>query len=49
MVRPGFFEDRKSDHGIEEEKQEVCMDQEMHGSILKDQGAIDDIVDTKNP
>jgi hypothetical protein len=29
----GFFEDRKSDHGIAEEKQEVCLDREMRGSI----------------
>jgi hypothetical protein len=25
----GFFEDRKSDYGIAEEEQEVCLDQEM--------------------
>jgi hypothetical protein len=26
MIRRRFFEDRKSDHRIAEEKQEVCMD-----------------------
>jgi hypothetical protein len=29
----GFFEDSKSDHGIAEEKQEVCLDREMRRSI----------------
>jgi hypothetical protein len=49
MVRRRFFEDSKSDHGIAEEKQEVCMDREMRGSILKAQGVVDDNVDTKSP
>ena len=31
----GFIKDRKSDHGIAEEKQEVCLDQEMRESISK--------------
>jgi hypothetical protein len=29
MVHRGFFEDRKSDYGIAEEEQEVCVDREM--------------------
>jgi hypothetical protein len=33
MVCRGIFEDSKSDHGIVEEKQEVCLDREMRGSI----------------
>jgi hypothetical protein len=33
MVRRRFFEDRKSDHGIADEKKEVCVDQDMHRSI----------------
>jgi hypothetical protein len=49
MVRRRFFEDRKSDHGIAEEKQEVFMDREMHGSISKAQGVVDDNIDTKIP
>jgi hypothetical protein len=32
-VRRRFFKDRKSDHRIADEKQEVCVDQDMHGSI----------------
>jgi hypothetical protein len=47
MVHRGFFEDRKSDYGIAEEKQEVCMDREMCGSISKAQGVVDDNTDTK--
>jgi hypothetical protein len=49
MVRRRFLEDRKSDHGITEEKQESCMDQEMCRIISKDQGFVDDIADTKSP
>jgi hypothetical protein len=48
-VRRRFFEDSKSDHGIAEEKQEVCMDREVRGSISKAQGVVDDNVDTKSP
>jgi hypothetical protein len=29
MVRQGIFKDIKSDHGIAEEVQEVCLDREM--------------------
>ena len=29
----GIFEDSRSDHGVAEEKQEVCVDREMGGSI----------------
>jgi hypothetical protein len=35
MVRQRFFEDNKSDHEIAEEKQEVCMDQEVCGKHFK--------------
>jgi predicted nucleotidyltransferase len=42
-----FFEDRKIDHEIVEEKLEVCMNPEVHGSISKAQGDVDDNVDTK--
>jgi hypothetical protein len=35
MIRRRFFEDRKSNYGIAEEKQEICMDREMRGSISK--------------
>jgi hypothetical protein len=35
MVCRGVFEDSESDHRIAEEKQEVCLDREMHGSISK--------------
>jgi hypothetical protein len=34
---------------IAEEKQEVCMDREMRGSISKAQGVVDDNADTKSP
>jgi hypothetical protein len=44
-----FFEDRKSDHKIVEEKQEVCLDREMRGRILKAQGVVDDNAETKIP
>jgi hypothetical protein len=43
------FEDRKSDHGIAEEKQEFCMGREMRGIISKAQGFLDDNTDTKTP
>jgi hypothetical protein len=36
MLRRRFFEDIKSEHIIAEEKQEVCMDQEVHEIISKD-------------
>jgi hypothetical protein len=42
MICRRFFKDRKSDHGIVEEKQEVCMDREMNESISKAQGFVDD-------
>jgi hypothetical protein len=29
----GFFKDSKSDHGVAEEKQEVCLDKEMRRSV----------------
>jgi hypothetical protein len=48
-VRRGFFRDCKSDHGIAEEKQEVCMDQEVHRSILKVHWDVEDNVDTRSP
>jgi hypothetical protein len=37
MIRRRFFEDSKSNHGIAEEKQEICMDREMwkHFKSLK--------------
>jgi hypothetical protein len=49
MVHRRFFKDRKSDHGIAEEKQEVFMEQGMHGSISKAQGFVDENTDTKTP
>jgi len=49
MIRRRFFEDSKSNHGITEEKEEVCMDWEVCRSISKDQGVVDDKVDTKIP
>jgi hypothetical protein len=49
MVRRGIFEDSKSNHEIAEEKQEVCLDREMHGSISEAQGVIDNSTETKGP
>jgi hypothetical protein len=49
MVRRRFFEDKKSEYGIIEEKQEVCMNKEMRGCISKAQGVFDDNADTKSP
>ena len=49
MVRREFFEYRKSDYGIVEEEQEVCLDQEMCESISEAQGDVDDNTDTKGP
>jgi hypothetical protein len=49
MVRRRFFEDRKSNHEIAEEKQEVCLDREMRGRILKAQGVVDNCVVNKGP
>jgi hypothetical protein len=49
MIRRGIFKDSKSDHGITEEKQEVCLDREMRGSILESQGAVDNNTHTKGP
>jgi hypothetical protein len=40
-VRQGYSEESKSDYKIVEEEKEVGVDQEMHGSISKDQGAVD--------
>jgi hypothetical protein len=45
----GIFEDSKSDHGIAEEEQEVCLDREMRGSISEAQGVVDNNTDTKGP
>jgi hypothetical protein len=49
MVRRGFFEDSKSDYIIVKEEQEVCLDQEMCGSISEAQGDVDDNTNTKGP
>jgi hypothetical protein len=49
MVHRRFFENSKSNHGIADEKQEVCLDQEMRRIISKAQGDVDDNVDTKSP
>jgi hypothetical protein len=49
MVRQGIFEDSKSDHGIAEEKQEVCLDREMRRRIFEAQGVVDNNIDTKGP
>jgi hypothetical protein len=48
-VHRGIFEDSKSDHGIAEEEQEVCLDREMRGSISEAQGVVDNNTDTKGP
>jgi hypothetical protein len=48
MVRRGFLK-IANQLGIAEEEQEVCVDREMCGSILKAQGAIDDNTNTKSP
>jgi hypothetical protein len=45
----GIFEDSKSDHGIAEEEQEICLDREMHGIILEAQRVDDNNIDTKGP
>jgi hypothetical protein len=42
MVHRGYSEESKSDYKIAEEEKEVGVDQEMHGSISKDQGVVDD-------
>ena len=49
MVHRGIFEDSKFNHGIAEEEQEVCLDQEVHGHISEDQRAVDNNNDTKGP
>ena len=49
MGRRGFFEDRKSDHGIVEEEKEVCLDQEMCERISEAQGDVENNTDTKGP
>jgi hypothetical protein len=49
MIHRGFFEDSKYDYKIAEEKQEVFMDREMNGRILKAQGFVDDNTNTKSP
>jgi hypothetical protein len=49
MDHRGFFEDRKSDHGLVEEEQEVCLNREMHGIISEAEGAVDNKTDTKGP
>jgi hypothetical protein len=48
-VHRGIFKDSKSNHGIVEEEQEICLDGEMRGSILEAQGAVDNGNDTKGP
>jgi hypothetical protein len=48
-VRRGIFEDSKSDHGVIEEEQEVCLDQEMRGNISKAQGDVENNTDTEGP
>ena len=47
MIRRRFLKDSKSDHGIVEEEQEVCLDQEMRRIISQAQRAIDKNIDTK--
>ena len=49
MVFREIFEDRKFDHGVEEEEQEVFLDREMRGSISEAQGIVDNHTDTKGP
>jgi hypothetical protein len=49
MVRQRILEDRKSDYGIAEEKQEVCLDREMCRIISKDQGFVDNVPILKVP
>jgi hypothetical protein len=48
-VRRGIFKDRKYDHKVVEEEQEIFLDQEMRGRILKAQGVVDNKTDTKGP
>jgi hypothetical protein len=48
-IHRGIFEDRKSDHGIAEEEQEVCLDREMSRSILEAQQVVDNDTNTKGP
>jgi hypothetical protein len=43
----GFSKIEKSDHGIAEEKPEVCLDREMRERILEAQGVVDKNTDTK--
>ena len=45
----GIFKDSKSDHGIAEEEQEVCLDREMHRIFSEAQGSVDNGTDTKGP
>ena len=49
MVRQGIFEDSKSNHGVVEEEQEVCLDQEMLGIVSEAQRDVDNGTDTKGP
>jgi hypothetical protein len=49
MVHRGVFKDNKFDHEIVEEKQEICLDREMCGSISEAQGFVDKNTDTKGP
>jgi hypothetical protein len=49
MSHREFLKDSKFDYEIAEEEQEVCLDQEMHGSILEAQGVVENNTDTKGP
>jgi hypothetical protein len=49
MVRRGIFKDRKYDHEIAKEEQEVFLDREMHGSILEAQRFFDSDTTLKVP
>ena len=46
-VHQGVFKYSKSDHGIVEEKPEICSDREMRGNILEDQGVVENNTDTR--
>jgi hypothetical protein len=48
-VHQGLFKDRKSNHGIAEEEQEVCLEREMYIGILESQGDVDKNNNTKGP
>jgi hypothetical protein len=48
-IRQRFSKDRKSNHGIAEEKQELFMEREMCRIISKAQGFVDNNIDTESP